>query len=129
MHYKTFDTHKYIKELQATGFDEKQAETLVRSLLASRDFDLSVLATREQVTELDSKVENLETKLTAEISSVRNEVSNLEVKLNGRMDNLEAKLNGRMDKIEAKVDMIKWIIPILLANFAMVAAIMIKMIF
>lgn len=44
MHFVSFDTHKHIKELQACGFDEKQAEVLVRSLLEARDYDLRKLA-------------------------------------------------------------------------------------
>jgi len=31
MNYKPFDTHKYIKSLQETGFNEQQAEVLVKS--------------------------------------------------------------------------------------------------
>jgi hypothetical protein len=57
MHYKTFDTHKYIKSLQETGFNEQQAEILVKSLLESRDFDLSILATRDQVAEVKSDLQ------------------------------------------------------------------------
>ena len=65
MHYKTFDTHKYIKSLQESGFNEKQAEMLVKSLLESRDFDLSILATREQVAQLDGKIDKVESKIDA----------------------------------------------------------------
>lgn len=36
MNYKPFDTHKYIKSLQETGFNEQQAEVLVKSLLESK---------------------------------------------------------------------------------------------
>ena len=57
MYYKTFDTHKYIKSLKETGFNEQQAEMLVKSLLESRDFDLSILATREQVAEVKSDLQ------------------------------------------------------------------------
>ncbi len=51
-----FDTHKYIKELESSGFNEKQAEVIVKSLLDSRDYDLSKLATREQVNALQNDV-------------------------------------------------------------------------
>jgi hypothetical protein len=82
MHYKTFDTHKYIKSLQESGFNEKQAEMLVKSLLESRDFDLSILATREQVskigTNLNAKIDKVESSLNAKIDKVE---SNLEKKI------------------------------------------------
>ena len=96
MHYKTFDTHKYIKSLQESGFNEKQAEMLVKSLLESRDFDLSILATREQVAKLDGKIDKVE--------------SNLEKKI-----------------IEVKYDILKWIIPIMLTNVAIMVGIALKL--
>ena len=96
MHYRTFDTHKYIKSLQETGFNEKQAEMLVKSLLESRDFDLSILATREQVTKLGAKLEK-------EISATREQVANV------------------------KSDLLKWILPLIIPMFGMMALIIFKM--
>ena len=106
MHYKTFDTHKYIKSLQESGFNEKQAEMLVKSLLESRDFDLSILATREQVAQLDGKIDKVESNLNAKIDKVE---SNLEKKI-----------------IEVKYDILKWIIPIMLTNVAIMVGIALK---
>ncbi|MSO14466.1 hypothetical protein [Rickettsiales endosymbiont of Trichoplax sp. H2] len=74
MHYKTFDTHKYIKSLQETGFNEQQAEMLVKSLLESRDFDLSILATREQVSDVKKEIAQLDTKLSKEISTAKYDI-------------------------------------------------------
>ena len=54
---RTFDTHKYIKELTKSGFKEAQAEVLVKSLLESREYDFSTLATREQLTALEEKLQ------------------------------------------------------------------------
>ena len=107
MHYKTFDTHKYIKSLQESGFNEKQAEMLVKSLLESRDFDLSILATREQVAKLDGKIDKVESNLNAKIDKVE---SNLEKKI-----------------IEVKYDILKWIIPIMLTNVAIMVGIALKL--
>ena len=44
----TFDTHKYIKELTASGFDERQAEVIIKSILKGRDYDVSNLATTKK---------------------------------------------------------------------------------
>jgi len=71
MHFVSFDTHKYIKELQASGFNEKQAEVIIKSLLESRDYDLSKLATREQVNEIKSDLQK-------EISAVREQIAKIE---------------------------------------------------
>ena len=107
MHYKTFDTHKYIKSLQESGFNEKQAEMLVKSLLESRDFDLSILATREQVAKLDGKIDKVESSLNAKIDKVE---SNLEKQIT-----------------EVKYDILKWIVPIMLTNVAIMVGIALKL--
>jgi len=98
MHYKTFDTHKYVKSLQESGFNEKQAEVLVKSLLESRDFDLSILATREQVSEVKSELQK-------EIAEVKNEIIKLDNKLSKEIARDEIK--------QSKVDMLKWMLPLM----------------
>ena len=129
MHYKTFDTHKYIKSLQESGFNEKQAEMLVKSLLESRDFDLSILATREQVAKLDGKIDKVESNLNAKIDKV-------ESNLNAKIDKVESNLNAKIDKVESnlekkiievKYDILKWIIPIMLTNVAIMVGIALKL--
>ena len=118
MHYKTFDTHKYIKSLQESGFNEKQAEMLVKSLLESRDFDLSILATREQVAKLDGKIDKVESNLNAKIDKV-------ESNLNAKIDKVESNLEKKI--IEVKYDILKWIIPIKLTNVALMVGIALKL--
>ena len=46
---RAFDTHKHIKALTNSGFKEEQAELIIRSLLESRESDLSKLATNESL--------------------------------------------------------------------------------
>jgi dGTP triphosphohydrolase len=138
MHYKTFDTHKYIKNLQETGFNEQQAEILVKSLLESRDFDLSILATREQVAEVKSDLQKniaqLDSKLSKEISEVksdlqkeiattREQISEVKSDLQKDIAQLDSKLSKEIaatreqisevkDGIrQSKIDMLKWIFP------------------
>ncbi|WP_236869752.1 CCDC90 family protein [Candidatus Bandiella numerosa] len=104
MHYKTFDTHKYIKSLQESGFNEKQAEMLVKSLLESRDFDLSILATREQVSKIESNLEK-------QISATREQVSKIESNLEKKIDNVETKIKELSNTISSnKYDIIKWMV-------------------
>jgi phosphopantetheine adenylyltransferase len=118
MHYKTFDTHKYIKSLQETGFNEQQAEILVKSLLESRDFDLSILATREQVAEVKSDLQKniaqLDSKLSREISATREQVS-------------EVKSDLQKEISVIKHDILKWMIPLILTVIAFVAGIAVKL--
>jgi len=117
MHYKTFDTHKYIKSLQESGFNEKQAEMLVKSLLASRDFDLSILATREQVAQLDGKIDKVESNLNAKIDKV-------ESNLNAKIDKVESKIDALSNTISSnKYDIIKWMVTLFIT---MIIAIYLK---
>lgn len=51
-----FDTYKHINELKAAGFEEKQAAVIIKSLVESRETDISHLATREQVSELKTDI-------------------------------------------------------------------------
>ena len=99
MHYKTFDTHKYIKSLQETGFNEQQAEILVKSLLESRDFDLSILATREQVAEVKSDLQK-------DIADTRKQVAEVKSDLQKDIACVRAEIK------QSKIDMLKWIVPI-----------------
>ena len=136
MQYKTFDTHKYIKSLQESGFNEKQAEMLVKSLLESRDFDLSILATREQVSKIESNLEK-------QISAIREQVTQLD----GKIDKVESNLNAKIDKVESnleqkiielkseikesissiKHDMLKWIVPMMLTIIGIAVGIALKL--
>ena len=120
MHYRTFDTHKYIKSLQETGFNEKQAEMLVKSLLESRDFDLSILATREQVSEVKKEIAQLDNKLSKEIAEVKIEISEVKsdlqkeiTEVKNEIIQLDTKLSKEISSI--KYDILKWFIPMFIA--------------
>jgi phosphopantetheine adenylyltransferase len=139
MHYKTFDTHKYIKSLQESGFNEKQAEMLVKSLLESRDFDLSILATREQISEVKIEIAQLDSKFSKEISTIREQVSEVKSDLQKdiattRQDVAEVKselqqeIAATRDEIkQSKVDMLKWMLPLMSTMMAMMLAIIVKL--
>ena len=71
--------------------------------LESRDFDLYILATREQVTKLGARLEK-------EIMATREQV---------------AKVESKIDKVESKLDIFKWVLPLILTTMAMIVAMMI----
>ncbi len=56
---RTFDTYTHINDLKEAGFDEKQAAVIIKSLVDSRETDISHLATKEQVNVLKTQVEAL----------------------------------------------------------------------
>ncbi|WP_323733071.1 CCDC90 family protein [Candidatus Bandiella euplotis] len=111
MHYKAFDTHKYIKNLQETGFNERQAEVIVKSLLESRDFDISILATREQVSNVDTKIDRVESNLDAKIDRVESnldaKIDKFESNLDAKIDKFESNLDAKIDKLDGKIEELK----------------------
>ncbi|MBF0434190.1 MAG: DUF1640 domain-containing protein [Magnetococcales bacterium] len=76
-----FDTHAYIKELEAVGFTEEQAEVQAKTLSSIFKTNLDELATRRDLKELEL--------------AMRRDLKDLEFKL-------EAKT------AEAKAETIKW---------------------
>ena len=79
---------------------------LVKSLLESRDFDLSILATREQVAQLDGKIDKVESNLNAKI------------------DKVESKIDALSNTISSnKYDIIKWMVTLFIT---MIIAIYLK---
>jgi len=138
----TFDTHKHIKELQATGFDERQAEVIVKSLFESRDYDVSKLATKEQVFVLEKDVKSIEKDVRAiekDVKSLRvemregfqciykemknfatkDELQMLRTELRTEMKNFVTKDEFysyvKSETTAVKNDILKWMIPLLLA--------------
>ena len=92
-----FDTHKYIKELTASGFDERQAEVIIKSILEGRDYDVSKLATKEQL-------ENTRKELKGDISSLDN-------KIEATKKELSKDIEVATSRLEATI--IKWMVGLL----------------
>ena len=73
VNFLSFDTHKCIKELQQNfGFNEKQAEGVVKAIIESKDYDLSKLATRDQIVALGQEIAALEQKTEKRLLEVEN---------------------------------------------------------
>ena len=88
-----FDTHSYIKELKAAGFDEKQAECIIKSLLMSREADLSHLTTKEQVKDLEH---SLNAKIDASVAS-------LNAKIDASVARFEIKLETKISDMQTRI--------------------------
>lgn len=70
-----FDTHQHVKDLQSAGFNEKQAEVIVKSLLESREVDMSHLATKDQVSALDNKINDIDKKIDISVAKLETRIS------------------------------------------------------
>ena len=104
MNYKPFDTHKYIKSLQETGFNEQQAEVLVKSLLESKDFDLSFLATREQIVQLDNKIDYYRKDTKGEIEDLRKDIK---AEINSLRNDTKLEIDGLRKDTKAEIDSLR----------------------
>lgn len=104
MNYKPFDTHKYIKSLQETGFNEQQAEVLVKSLLESKDFDLSFLATREQIVQLDNKIDYYRKDTKGEIENLRKDIK---AEINGLRKDTKLEIDDLRKNTKAEIDSLR----------------------
>ena len=115
----SFDTHKHIKALIAQGMQEAQAETIVSTIVESKEFDLSKLATKEQLAlvqkDIDSLKKDIEyiknnTATKEELHSVRielkkdNQLLKQELKKDNEVLRQELKKDNQLLKQELKAD-------------------------
>ena len=131
----TFDTHKYIKELTASGFDEKQAEVIIKSILEGRDYDVSNLATKEQLIKtdnklniLDSKIENTRKELKKDIATLDNKIENTkqELKKDIEINKKELKKDIEIATSRLEASIIKWMVGLLSPLYIGVAIALVK---
>ncbi|MCA9078462.1 MAG: hypothetical protein KDA93_25770 [Planctomycetaceae bacterium] len=61
------DTHRLISQLTQRGFTEQQAEVMIE---VAQELDLSELATRRDITDLQHQLEKLELRLTINLGSL-----------------------------------------------------------
>ncbi|MBF0160966.1 MAG: DUF1640 domain-containing protein [Magnetococcales bacterium] len=87
-----FDTHKFIKQMVATGFTEEQAEVQVRLLseilhtqLSTKadvaKVDLHVLELKRDIAAIDAKVETVKTELQRDIAAMGVQVETVRTEL------------------------------------------------
>ena len=114
-----FDSHRFVRNLTASGFTERQAEALANEQVQLLNGNL---ATK---TDLASVQTNLEAKLTGVKTDLASAQTNLEAKLAGVKADLEAKLAGVKADLEVKIanvqtNMLKWMFAALIAQASVV---------
>ncbi len=119
----TIDTQQIHKHLIEGGFDEAQADALIEVV---RQIDLSHLVTKDD--------------LSREIGSLRGDMEKMEGSLRGDMEKMEGSLRADMEKMESRllkeisvlrddmkereINMMKWLLPLLLAQAGLIVALM-----
>ncbi len=103
-----FDTHRFIKNLTASGFTEKQAEALAN----------------EQVQLLNS---NLATKadilaLKVDIEKVKVDVEKVKGDLELKIESVKGELGLKIEKV--KSDLLKWMVMAMIAQGGLIVALL-----
>ena len=107
-----FDTHRFVKNLIASGFSEKQAETLAS----------------EHVRLLEG---NLATK--ADIATTKADIAAVGADLQARIQKVEADFKVEIQKVNAsvatvKADLLKWMVTAMTAQTALIAGLVVGLI-
>ena len=137
MRYITFDTHKHIKDLQDKyHFSEVQAEGIINSIVVSREYDMSQLATKEQLVDLKKDISDFRAELKQDDielkSELKQDTANLKTEL--KQDITELKIELKQDVAELKTeianikyDILKWIIPMFIGIIASIISVLVKL--
>ncbi len=103
------------KELREV-LGEKGADALVKVI---NDADLSArkdLALKEDFAKVKEEILQVEHRLEVKIERVEAKIDKVEVKLDAKIDRVEAKLSERMTFIDGEIRLQKWMLGILLAG-------------
>ncbi|MBF0099034.1 MAG: DUF1640 domain-containing protein [Magnetococcales bacterium] len=132
----SFDTHKFIKQMVATGFTEEQAETQARLLAEILDTQLStkvgvakmdynVLELKRDIKELDAKIEASKAELKRDIAAIDAKMEATKAELKRDIAAIDAKVETTRVSLQkeiesSKVDTIKWIAGMFAAQTALI---------
>jgi len=112
---KTFDTHEQVKALKEVGFKESQAEVIIKSILKAKDYDLDILATREELDNFNNKT--------------KERIDGLEKRIDERIKIFEKKTDGFVTKEESEAELhelqvrnIQWMIGSMIAFSGVIIA-------
>ena len=119
----TFNTHEAVKALKGSGFDEKQAESVVETIdqavneTVATKADLEVMAskmaTKEELGALAAKmatkddIKNMATKADLKVQGAKIEA--LRETVEGIQENIEKTMDTKMAKLETRMMRMMWL--------------------
>jgi uncharacterized membrane protein YkoI len=130
----SFDTHAHVKALITAGLKEPEAEAIIKTLVNSREYDFSKLATKEQVAVLERAIAM--TQQDMEKLATKEQLAHLEEKFINKIDAVEEKLTSKIDAIKhelkaeianSQTSAVRWMLPFFIAIIGMIATIMFRM--
>ena len=121
-----FDTMKLVRRLEAAGMEQPQATGVAEALAETMVVEP---ATRADLQHLDAR-------LTGEIAALRSDMQRLDARLTGEIAGLRsdmqvefAKVRGEMQAgfASVKVELLGWILPLFLAQMAMIIGVLVRL--
>ena len=94
------DTLPAYTNLRKAEFEEKQARTLISSLLSLTDDAVRELATKQDVNDVRNE-------LKQDIKDIRNEIKGLEASFSNKFESLEASNNNRFESINDRFELLE----------------------
>jgi hypothetical protein len=132
-----FDTMKLVRRLEAAGMDQPQAtgvaEALAETMVVepATHADLQHLDARltGEIAALRTDMQRLDARLTGEIAGLRSDMQVEFAKIRGEMQAEFAKVRGEMQAgfASMKVELLRWILPLFLAQMAMIIGVLVRL--
>ena len=112
-----FDTHRFVKNLTASGFTEAQAEALAEEQANLLNSNLATMA----------DISAVESNLQAEIQTVRTDLSAVERSLHGEIQTVRTDLSTVERNLQVEIhtfraDLLKWMVTAMIAQTGLVVA-------
>ena len=104
-----FDTHRFVKNLTANGFTEKQAEVLASQQVALLN---SNLATKADIKSVNERIEALRSDTERLIAELRSDTEKYIAELRSDTEKLRSDTVARI--AELKADLHRWIVTVVL---------------
>jgi hypothetical protein len=125
MNATAFDTLRFANRLTAAGMAQSQAACIAETLADTMIVDP---ATRSDLARLETALRGEIGSVRSEIGSVRSEIGTLRGEigtLRGEIGTLRAETHAAI--ANAKVELLRWIVPLILAQMAMTFGLFVKL--
>jgi len=126
-----FDTHRFVKNLTACGFTEKQAEALADEQARLLDRNLATKADVEKVKAvLKADVEKVKAVLKADLERVnaalRADLDKVTASLKAELETVNANLKAELERV--KSDLLKWMVGAMSAQTALIVGLILGLV-
>ena len=115
----TFDTLEFTEDLKNAGIKENEAKAIVKLMKRAQESANADFATKQEIVELRHANDNanLATKM---------DIARLESKLESKIVEMKSDLEGRI--AETKADLTKWVVTVGVLQFALISALLLKIV-